>query len=304
MILIADSGSTKTDWCVAAPGETVKQVTTAGINPYYQDKAEIAGALEQSLIPEITEYDIRAVYFYGAGCSFPHEKQLLAEVIGARVKAPVEVHSDLMGAARGLCGFMPGIACILGTGSNSCLYDGVEIVRHTPPLGFILGDEGSGAALGKRLINDCLKNQLPAYLRDKLLSEYELTVETILERVYRQPFPNRFLAGLSRFLLDNLSEEAIHDLVLDCFGEFLLKNVRQYEMADRFPIHFTGSIACFFHTVLYEAVTGAGLRPGLITQSPMAGLIRYHTIPQATFPESALLSEPDRPSGLKILSAR
>lgn len=279
MILIADSGSSKTDWRVAAFGETVKQVMTTGINPYFQDKAGIAAELRLSLFPKIEGYDIRTVYFYGAGCSFPHETQLLAEIIGAKINAPVEVYSDLMGAARGLCGRMPGIACVLGTGSNSCLYDGVEIIRHTPPLGFILGDEGSGAALGKRLVNDCLKNQLPGYLRDKLLSEYELSTEIILERVYRQPFPNRFLSNLSRFLLDNLLDEAIHELVLDCFKEFLVKNVKQYERSDYFPVHFTGSIAYFFQAVLREALLAAGLHPGVITQSPMEGLIRYHTLP-------------------------
>ncbi|MDR2968816.1 MAG: ATPase [Tannerellaceae bacterium] len=278
MILIADCGSSKTDWRVTESGETIKQVTTAGINPYYQNKTEISGVLELSLFPEMKEYPIRAVYYYGAGCTFPHQKQLLEEVIEAKIDAPVEVDSDLLGAARGLCGFTPGIACILGTGSNSCLYDGVEIVRHTPPLGFILGDEGSGAALGKRLVNDCLKNRLPAYLRDKLLSEYELSAEIILERVYRQPFPNRFLAGLSSFLLDNLHDEAIRELVSDCFKEFLLKNINQYEAADRYPVHFTGSIAYFFQSVLQEAVLSAGFRPGLITQSPMEGLIRYHSV--------------------------
>jgi N-acetylglucosamine kinase-like BadF-type ATPase len=280
MILIADSGASKTDWRVTEAGETVRQVMASGINPYYQDKAEIIGELELSLFPKIREYDIRAVYYYGAGCSFPREMQILAEVIGAKINAPVEVYSDLMGAARGLCGFMPGIACILGTGSNSCLYDGVEIIRHTSPLGFILGDEGSGAALGKRLVNGCLKNQLPAYLQDKLLSEYELSAEIILDRVYRQPFPNRFLAGFSRFLLDNLADEAIHDLVLDCFNEFLMKNVRQYEGSGKLPVNFTGSIAYFFQAVLREAVLSAGLRPGVITRSPMDELIRYHTFLQ------------------------
>jgi len=280
MILIADSGSSKTDWRVAEVGETVKKVMTTGINPYLQDEEAIAEELKLSLFPEIEEYNIHAVYFYGAGCSFPHEKQILAEVIGAEIKAPIEVYSDLMGAARGLCGFMPGIACILGTGSNSCLYDGVEIIQHTPALGFILGDEGSGAALGKRLVNDCLKNQLPEHLRNKFLSEYELTTEVILERVYRQPFPNRFLSNLSRFLLDNLLEEAVHNLVLDCFKEFLVKNVKQYKGSDKFPIHFTGSIAYFFQAVLREAIIAVGLHPGVMTQSPMEGLIRYHTLPK------------------------
>ncbi|MDF9828863.1 ATPase [Parabacteroides sp. PF5-6] len=280
MILIADSGSTKTDWRVAELGETVKQVKTTGMNPFLQEQEEIAEELRLSLFPEIKEYPIQAVFFYGAGCAFPKEKVLLAEAIGEGVNAPVEVYSDLMGAARGLCGHMAGIACILGTGSNSCRYDGVEIIQHTPPLGFILGDEGSGAALGKRLVNSCLKNQLPASLREQFLSTYELDAEEILDRVYRQPFPNRFLANLSRFLLDHLTEEPIHDLVLEGFKEFLVRNVKPYQGSDQYPIHFTGSIAYFFQSVLREAVLAVGLHPGIITQSPMEGLIRYHSLPQ------------------------
>lgn len=280
MILIADSGSTKTDWRIAESGKTIKQIMTAGINPYLQTQDEIAEELHAALFPEINEQDIRAVYFYGAGCAFPEKRQMLAEIIERNIRKPVEVYSDLMGAARSLCGHRPGIACILGTGSNSCLYDGVEIVEHTPALGFILGDEGSGAALGKRLVNECLKNQLPEHVRQKFLEEYELNTEIILERVYRQPFPNRFLANLSRFLLHNLTEEAIHHLVLDCFKEFLIKNIRSYTNANQFPIHFTGSIAYFFQSVLREATTTVNLHPGMITQSPMEGLIQYHTLPK------------------------
>lgn len=280
MILIADSGSTKTDWRLAANGQTIKQVLTAGINPYLQTQSAIAEELGLSLFPYLKGSSIRAVYFYGAGCSFPHDKQILAEVIGAEVDAPVEVFSDLMAAARGLCGFMPGIACILGTGSNSCRYDGVEIVEHTPPLGYILGDEGSGAALGKRLVNGCLKNQLPSALRERFFAEYELSAEIILDRVYRQPFPNRFLANLSRFLLDNLQDEAVHALVFDSFREFLEKNVKPYTDADRYPLHFTGSIAYFFQSILRQAIRAAGFYPGVVSQSPMEGLIAYHSLPK------------------------
>lgn len=277
MLLIADSGSTKTDWRIAARGETVRQILTAGINPYFQSKEEIEEELNVALFPKIDE-DIRAVYFYGAGCAFEEKRMMLAEIIEAGLGKPVEVYSDLMAAARSLCGHMPGIACILGTGSNSCLYDGVEITEHISPLGFILGDEGSGAALGKRLVNACLKKQFPGGLCGKFFETYELTTEDILERVYRMPFPNRFLANLSRFLLENIEEEPVHNLVLDAFKEFLVKNVKPYKGADRFPIHFTGSIAYFYQAVLREATKTVGLRPGVIIQSPMEGLIRYHTI--------------------------
>jgi len=280
MILIADSGSTKTDWRIAELGNSIRQIMTTGINPYLQTREEITEELNATLFPEVQDLDIHAIYFYGAGCAFTEQREMLKNIISSALDKPTEVYSDLMGAARSLCGHRPGIACILGTGSNSCLYDGVEIIQHTPALGFILGDEGSGSALGKKLVNSCLKNQLPEHIREKFLSEFELDAETILDRVYRQPFPNRFLANLSHFLLDNIIEESVHDLVFECFKEFLIRNVKQYKGSSSFPIHFTGSIAYFYQSILREATKAVELHPGIITQSPMEGLINYHTLPK------------------------
>ena len=240
MILIADSGSTKTEWCLADQGRPVRTVVTAGINPFFQTREEIAG-------------EIRG--------AFP---------------APIEVYSDLMAAARALCGSRPGIACILGTGSNSCLYDGTEITEHISPLGFILGDEGSGAVLGKLLVGDCLKRQLPAPLVQKFMDQYELTPALLLERVYKQPFPNRFLATLSRFLLENITEQPIYNLVYTSFRSFFLRNVALYPGADTYPIHFVGSIAYYYQEVLKAAALSLGLKVGTVVQAPMDGLIRYH----------------------------
>ncbi|MDH6342273.1 N-acetylglucosamine kinase-like BadF-type ATPase [Parabacteroides sp. PFB2-12] len=276
MILIADSGSTKIEWCVVEGSRIEKQFETAGANPYMQTADELSAEWEVSLFPLIERYRIRAVYYYGAGCAFPEKRQLIASILGPRLQAEIEVFSDLMGAARALCGRLPGIACILGTGANSCRYDGVEIIERTPTLGFILGDEGSGAYLGKRLVSDCLKKQLPHTITEKFLHTYQLTEETVLERVYRQPFPNRYLASLSRFLLDHIEEEAIHALVLDSFTLFLERNVRAYAGATDYPIHFLGSIAYYYQSVLREATHAAGLHPGIITLSPLAGLVGYH----------------------------
>lgn len=277
MILIADSGSTKTEWCVAGQGEVIQRFTTAGTNPYYQSAEEITEEWKVSLFPKLKNYDLKTVYFYGAGCAFSDKQQMIAGILANHLHTPVEVYSDLMAAARALCQRLPGIACILGTGSNSCLYDGVEIIQHTPPLGFILGDEGSASAMGKQLVSDCLKHQLPDTLIRQFMQQHELTTELILERVYRQPFPNRYLATLSRFLLDHITEQPIHDLVYNSFTAFLTRNVKQYKGHDRFPIHFTGSVAHFYQGVLREATTASGMRPGIIIQSPMQGLIKYHT---------------------------
>ena len=159
MILIADSGSTKTDWCVAKDGFTVKRFTTQGINPYHQDKRRITGIVLDELLPQTSEYKLKKIVFYGSGCrdeTIPTMKNILYSAFNNNVE--VEIYSDLLGAARAICGHEEGIACILGTGSNSCLYDGKKIVGNIPPLGYILGDEGSGATLGKIFINEILKN--------------------------------------------------------------------------------------------------------------------------------------------------
>ena len=200
----------------------------------------------------------------------------MEEAITPYIPAPIEVYSDLMAAARALCGSRPGIACILGTGSNSCLYDGTEITEHISPLGFILGDEGSGAVLGKLLVGDCLKRQLPAPLVQKFMDQYELTPALLLERVYKQPFPNRFLATLSHFLLENITEQPIYNLVYTSFRSFFLRNVALYPGADTYPIHFVGSIAYYYQEVLKAAALSLGLKVGTVVQAPMNGLIRYH----------------------------
>lgn len=278
MILIADSGSTKTEWCVADQGRSVCRITTAGTNPYFQTQAQIAKEIRETLGPVIAPYAIEAVYFYGAGCAFLRQKQMIEETIRSYLTTlvPVEAYSDLMGAARALCGKNAGIACILGTGSNSCLYDGAEITGHTPPLGYILGDEGSGAALGKQLASDCLKHQLPETLCRRFLQQFELTPEILLERVYKQPFPNRFLAGLSRFLAENLREEPIYAIVYNSFRSFLLRNVMTYEGYENQPVHCTGSIAYHYQEVLKAAAASLHLTMGKIEKAPMPGLVSYH----------------------------
>lgn len=277
MKLIADSGSTKTEWRVIEDDRIIKQFSTTGTNPYLQSEDEIREEWELALYPELEKYPIKEIYFYGAGCTFPEKRKMISDIFSTHLEANIEVFSDLMAAARSLCGHFPGIACILGTGSNSCLYDGVEITQHTPALGFILGDEGSGAALGKRLVSDCLKNQLPPRIIQMFMDQYELTPENVLERVYRRPFANRYLANLSQFLLDNITEPVLRELVLNSFIEFLERNVKQYKGSDEYPIHFTGSVAYFYQSILREATAVVGLYPGQISPSPMKGLIDYHS---------------------------
>ena len=229
MILIADSGSTKTDWCLVEHGEVLQQIFTKGTNPFYQSEEEISNEIATALLPQLQASELDAVYFYGAGCAVPDKIETVRRAIlrHLHVKEQVEVSTDMLAAARSLCGRHAGIACIMGTGSNSCYYDGGKIVQNVSPLGFILGDEGSGACLGKLLVGDILKNQMTPELKEKFLSQFNLTPADIIDRVYRKPFPNRFLASLSPFLAQNLNEPCVHNLVLNSFKSFLKRNVMQ-----------------------------------------------------------------------------
>lgn len=277
MILIADSGSTKTDWCVTYDNAPIKRIGTKGINPFFQSEEEIRQELIASLLPQLPEGTINSVYFYGAGCT-PEKAPILRRALAdsLSVIGTIKINSDMLGAARGLCGHEAGIACILGTGSNSCFYNGEEIVTNVSPLGFILGDEGSGAVLGKLLIGDILKNQLPPALTESFFQQFDLTTAEIIDRVYRQPFPNRFLASLSPFLAQHIGEPAIRTLVLNSLTAFLRRNVMQYDYR-QYPAHFIGSVAHCYKELLEEAAQATGVRIGKVLPSPMAGLIEYHT---------------------------
>ena len=278
MILIADSGSTKTDWCVVENGVLVQQIFTKGTNPFFQSEEEISNEIATALLPELKTDEFDAVYFYGAGCGFPDKIEIVHRAISKqlKVKGNVEVATDMLAAARGLCGCEAGIACIMGTGSNSCYYDGENIVANVSPLGFILGDEGSGACLGKLMVGDLLKNQMTPELKEKFLKQFNLTPADIIDRVYRKPFPNRFLASLSPFLAQNINEPCVHELVLNSFKAFFKRNIMQYENYQNLKVNLIGSVAFYYKEVLAEAAEAMGIQLGTIIQSPMEGLIKYH----------------------------
>ena len=274
MILIADSGSTKTDWCLADETQTIA-FKTAGINPFFQTDDEIRKILSREVLERLPVTDITEVFFYGAGCATPIQCQMISGLLRYVIGCDqVEVNSDLLGAARALCGHESGIACILGTGSNSCYYNGKNIEQHVSPLGFILGDEGSGAYLGKRFISDCLKGQLPEILRNGLLEKLNLTVPEILDKVYRQPEANRFLASLTTYIHEHKDMPQIHTFLLDCFGEFFRRNVMPYHRS--LPVSFVGSIAWFFHDELTETANSYNIPLGIFIKNPISELIQYH----------------------------
>lgn len=274
-ILIADSGATKTDWCLTKRGEIIQRFSTKGISPVFQTGEEIAREIKAHVHPVLKDAGIEAIYFYGAGC-IPEKIAPVRDAIHESFPINnIQVHSDLMAAAHSLCGHEPGIACIMGTGSNSCEWDGSSIVKQISPLGFILGDEGSGAVLGKHLVGDALKNQLTEGLKEALLDEYGLTPALIIDKVYRQPFPNRFLASLTPFLLKHIEDRTIRRIVIHSFSSFFERNVMQYDY-HRNKINFVGSIAWYFSDPLKEIAAVKGIEIGIITQSPMPGLVEFH----------------------------
>ena len=276
MILIADSGATKTDWCLGETTTDARIIQTQGINPFHQSPEHIYKVLAEELLPQLEEgINITHIHFYGAGCT-PEKSVIVKEQLQTLfTNAMIDVQSDLLGAARSLCGKEQGIACILGTGSNSCLYDGEKIIANVSPLGYILGDEGSGAVLGKRLVGDCLKNQLPEHICQAFLNETGLTPADIINKVYRQPQANRFLASLTPFLSAHREEPEIHALLVGCFTEFFKRNVMQYD-AGQAEAHFTGSIAWYFQEEVKEAAQSLGISTGKFIKNPIYGLTKFH----------------------------
>ncbi len=278
MILLADSGSTKTDWGLIDNNKLVKTLRTSGMNPFQMSEEAIKEEIKEHLVPELSSTTLDEVHFYGAGCT--KEKQPIVERAlraNLTINGECEVASDMLGAARGICGHKPGIACILGTGSNSCSYDGKYLVKNVSPLGFILGDEGSGAVLGKLLVGDVLKNQMSETITKRFFEKFQLTPAEIIDRVYRQPKPNTFLASFVPFLEENLDNPQIYRLVKESFRSFLRRNVMQYEGWQTLPIGFNGSIAKIYKQPLLEALREEGMHLGRIIQAPMEAMVEYHT---------------------------
>jgi len=277
MILIADSGSTKTDWRYLLPNGEVQAAATSGINPNYQHTTHIRQVLEQNLLPQLPGMQPQQIYFYGAGCSTEAKCGMVANALQALYPAAqIAVMSDVVAAARGTCGRELGIAGILGTGSNTCLFDGDKITQQMPCLGFTLGNEGSGSYLGKSLIRLYLNNELPADLHQAFQENYPETPAEILQRVYNETFPNRYLASFVPFLHQQQHHAWVSQLIGESFQEFFRLTVCKYPDYEKIPTHFVGSIAFYFADLLTETAANAQIQIGKILQSPMAGLIRYH----------------------------
>jgi N-acetylglucosamine kinase-like BadF-type ATPase len=278
MILIADSGSTKTDWCLIDSNGEKKTIQTIGINPYQMNSNAIKEVLDKELYPYIYPDKVKEIFYYGAGCSTVRKCQTIDNVLHDFFSlASIEVHHDLLGAARALCGHEPGIACILGTGSNSCCFDGKEITESAVSLGYLLGDEGSGANMGKQLLADYFQGLIPSELIESFNEKFKPTVETILDALYNQPRPNRFLASFSPFILENIHHPYMKNLVMNCFDAFFRINVSKYKNYQATKVNFLGSVAFYFRDILLESAEKAGITTDKIYRSAIEGLIDFHS---------------------------
>lgn len=275
MQLIADSGSTKVSWRAIKDDGSVVEIETSGINPVFMEDADIEKILSESLVPAIGN-KVDNFWFYGAGVVGGEPSAKLERCFQKVFPgSSCEAVSDVMAAARALCGHKPGIACILGTGANSCFYDGEKIASNVKAGGFILGDEASGAYLGKRLISDFIKGLLPEAVEKEFVKRYRLDYLAIVQKVYREPLPSRFLASFSPFINEFRNHPHIANLLKSSFDEFLSRNIIHYDYK-KYPVNFVGSIAFYYKDILEKAVASKGMRMGVVLKGPIDGLVEYH----------------------------
>jgi len=274
--LIADSGATKCEWCLIADGKR-KKITTQGISPYFLNEQQIVQLIQSELIPKLKNNLPDELYYYGTGLgNADHVKTIKRALKKVFPSAYIEAAHDMLAAARAVCGNNKGVACILGTGSNSCYYNGKKIVKNSPGLGYVLGDEGSGAYLGKKVIQYYLYNTFDEDLRSRFDAKFTVTPKDILESVYMKPLPNRYLASYAIFLAENRGHYMIENIIEDGINDFFFNHLYKYRESWILPINFVGSVAFGFRDVLRDLCTTYQLELGKVLQHPMDGLVDYH----------------------------
>ncbi len=277
MILIADSGATKTDWRMIDANAELEQLYTIGFNPMYQEAAEIYTQLAETLVPKLMHKNPTEIHYYGAGCSSPEKNKRVEDALSRLFAGvPVYVDHDLLAAARAVCGREAGIACIAGTGANTCLYDGQRIIDNIPSLGFLLGDEGSGAYLGKMLISAYLYRELPDELAQSLKNRFNLTKNGILNELYGSKVPSRYMATFAKFMHEKRKNPVIHAMIYENFSLLFERHISKYEGFPKFPVNFVGSIAYYFSDELKQVAKKYGATIKTIIASPSEGLVKYH----------------------------
>ncbi|MGE5423939.1 MAG: hypothetical protein ACM3N9_01165 [Syntrophothermus sp.] len=275
--LVADSGSTKTQWVLLENSKTIASVRTAGMNPYFITDYRAEAIVTEELVPHLPHLGVDQIHFYGAGCSTDNNIRMLKNAMhGSFPSSEIEVYHDILGAARAVCGNTEGIACILGTGCNSCYYDGMEVYSKIPSLGYLFGDEGAGSYLGKKLLESYLKGRMPQELVLQFDHEFHYTLEEILTSLYNRPSPNRFLASFSLFIAPRIHHPFLFELVKNSFTEFFKEHIIRYENYQKLPVNFAGSIAWYYQDILKEVAGNYNVGIKKVLESPIRGLIEYH----------------------------
>ena len=277
MYVIADSSSTRTEWVLVDQNVVVSQATTQGLNPYFLSRREISHCIRLELPDEFFRRRWDKIYFYGAGCATKEKNKVMELSLVAQFRTPVEIHSDLLGAARGLFVREKGLACIMGTGSNSCTYNGEKITRNIRSGGFILGDEGSGAYIGKVFLSDCLKGLAPEQLTYDFFKEYEVTPDELMDEVYSTPTANRTLARIAVFLMKNQDNEYVQEIVKTGFRSFFERTILQYHDYESLPLGFVGRTAENYHQLLKEVAEEFKLKISKISNHSIPGLVEFHS---------------------------
>ncbi|MDR1526191.1 MAG: hypothetical protein LBS46_00790 [Dysgonamonadaceae bacterium] len=275
MILIAESSSDTAQWCLVENGFMVEYCESEGINPFFQTRKQVSHLIRENLPPIFFKSKLDAIYFYGTGCAADERKAIVKASLESQLKTRAQIESDSYGAARALFQRSAGIACVLDTDSNSCLYDGHEIIKKVRPLGYILGDEGSSASLGKTFLADCLKKLAPEIIMKAFYARYGITADGLLDLIYTQPFPNRFLSKISFFLYDHLYHPYVYGLVYDNLKSFFVRNVFQYDYIN-YSVRFIGTVADTYSDLLMQIAIDLDVQIDMIIKSPMKGLIQYH----------------------------
>jgi N-acetylglucosamine kinase-like BadF-type ATPase len=277
-LLIADSGSTKTDWCLLSNGKK-KNFQTQGINPYFLQESDILSIFQNEIKPAILKTPIDEIHFYGAGINSEDKKKVIEKSLKLHFQIKkVHTYSDMLAAARASCQQEKGIACILGTGSNSCYYNGKTIGYKTKALGYILGDEGGGTQLGKKVLQYHLHGIFDKELQDAFTDRFDTDADTLLENIYRKPFANRYIAQFASFIFEHRGHYMIENIAEDCINDFFINHLLQYPQVWKVPVHFSGSVAFYLKDMIELHCEQYEIECGQIVQKPIKGLIGYHSI--------------------------
>ncbi|RLD68102.1 MAG: hypothetical protein DRI84_00520 [Bacteroidetes bacterium] len=277
MKIIADSGSTKTHWVVISEGKQSKSFFSEGLNPYFLDSNEISLLVANCFLGLNVE-DVEEIHFYGAGCSLPEKCNIVQSALKSVFpNSQIEIFSDLLAAAHALFGKTHGVACILGTGSNAAVYDGYRFVHKIQSLGYILGDEGSGAYIGRQFLKMFLNKEMPNDLRIDFAKKYHMDIPDILENIYKKPFPNRYLASFASFASEHSEDRFINSVIRNAFSLFIKYQLNTLEFDKKMPVGFVGSIAFHFQSILKDELQYQGYTIGNVLKEPISELTQYHS---------------------------